>query len=267
MSMDQTLPVDAIWYRSERIDDRIWLITEPRVHPIFSANMHLVLGRDADLLIDSGMGVAPLRGFVDGLRPDPAKPLICLSSHTHVDHIGSVHEFDIRLVHPIEADDLENPAPYALRTDTISAAFRDLFAKAGYEPLWPVLINALPAPDYDVDSYTLRGAAPTGTVSHGDTIDLGDWQADIMHLPGHSEGQVGLFHHDTGTLFGADAIYDGPLIHEGAGTDIATYADTLRLISQLPVTVVHGGHDPAFGKARLDQIVAHYLALWQDRMP
>ena len=40
------LPTAADWYRAERLDDRITVITEPHVHPIYSANMHLVLGRD-----------------------------------------------------------------------------------------------------------------------------------------------------------------------------------------------------------------------------
>lgn len=254
--------IDTQWYRSERIDDRLWVITEPRVHPIFSANMHLVLGRDADLLIDSGMGVAPLRPFVDGLRPDAERPLICLSTHTHVDHIGAVHEFDTRLVHPIEAEDLAAPAPYSLRTEGISQAFRELFARAGYSALWPVLIDAVPYVGYDIDGYALRGAPATGLIGEGDVVDLGDWQAEVLHLPGHSPGQVGLFHHDSGTLFGADAIYDGPLIYDGPGMSIPDYATTLRRLRDLPVEVVHGGHDPRFGKARLDAIVADYLERW-----
>ncbi len=257
------LPVDPEWYRAEPLNKGLWLITEPRVHPIFSANMHLVLGRDADLLIDSGMGIAPLRPFVDALRPDLDKPLICLSTHTHVDHIGAVQEFDQRLVHPIEADELAAPGAYSLRSDTIPEPFRKLFAEAGYEPLWPLLIDALPSKDYDVDAYVLRGAPATGLVVDGDTVDLGDWQAEVLHLPGHSPGQVGLFDHDTGTLFGADAIYDGPLIYNGPGMSVEAYAATLRRLRDMAVTTVHGGHDPAFGKARLDKIVDHYLRLWE----
>lgn len=260
--MTKELPVVANWYQSERIDERLWLINEPRVHPIWSANMHLVLGRDSDLLIDSGMGVAPLRPFVDQLRADSDKPLICLSTHTHVDHIGAVHEFDHRLVHPIEADEMAQPPVYSLKTDTISDSFRALFRDAGYPTLWPLLIDAVPTADYDIDSYVLRGAQATGMVEDGDVVDLGDWQAEVLHLPGHSPGQVGLFHHDSGTLFGADAIYDGPLIYDGPGMSTRAYAQTLRRLRDLPTTIVHGGHDPRFGKTRLDEIVAHYLRLW-----
>ncbi|QJF51815.1 MBL fold metallo-hydrolase [Roseobacter ponti] len=257
-----TLPVDADWYRHEELDARTVLITEPRVHPIFSANMHLVLGRDKDLLIDSGMGVAPLKPFVDAQRPDPGKPLILLSTHTHVDHIGAAHEFATRLVHPLEAAEMEAPSEYSLRSDAIPDRFRALFEEAGYEALWPLLIDAVPHEGYDPDGWRLQGAVPTGTVEEGDVIDLGDWQAEVLHLPGHSPGQVGLFHHDSGTLFGADAIYDGPLIYDGPGMSIPDYAATLRRIAALPVIRVHGGHDPAFGKARLDEIVTEYLQRW-----
>lgn len=249
------------WYAYTQLDPRLWLVTEPHVHPIFSANIHLVLGRDVDLLIDSGMGIAPLRPVVDALRPDTDRPILCFCTHTHVDHIGAAHEFAHRLVHPIEADELANPTLYSLHADAIPKRITDMFETAGYPPLWPLLINAVPQADYDVDAYSLRGAPATQLANDGDTIDLGDWQAEVLHLPGHAPGQVGLFHHDSGTLFGADAIYDGPLIYEGPGTDVTDYAATLRRLRDLPVTVAHGGHDPQMGKARLDEIVEHYLRL------
>ena len=119
------------------------------------------------------MGVAPLGPFLKGLRPDPGKRLICLTTHTHVDHIGAVHEFDERLVHQIEAPRLASPAPYALRPNGVSEAFRDLFRTFGHEELWPLLINALPHADDDIDGYVLRGVPATGLINNGDVIDLG----------------------------------------------------------------------------------------------
>lgn len=258
-----TYPIASPWYGTLQIDARIWCLTEPHVHPIFSANIFLVLGSEADMVVDSGMGIAPLRPVVDALRPDPAKPLILFTTHCHVDHIGAAHEFDIRLVHPLEAEDLAQPAPYSLDTTGISDKFRTLFLDAGYPPLWPHLVDALPHAGYDPAAYTLKGAPATRTVEDGDTVDLGDWQAEVLHLPGHSPGQVGLWHGNSGTLFGADAIYDGPLIYDGPGMDVAAYAATLRRIRALPVQRVLGGHDPVFGQDRCHQIVDHYLTLWQ----
>jgi glyoxylase-like metal-dependent hydrolase (beta-lactamase superfamily II) len=128
--------------------------------------------------------------------------------------------------------------------------------------LWPYLINAIPHADYNVAGYEVKSAPATGTLEDGDMIDLGDWRAEVLHLPGHSPGQIGLWHAESGTLFGADAIYDGPLIYDGPGMSVSDYAASLKRIRDLPVKRVYGGHDPAFGRERLRKIVDHYLELW-----
>lgn len=259
-----TYPVASPWYGLTSLDDRTWCLTEPHVHPIFSANIFLVLGREADLLIDSGMGIAPLRPVVDGIRPDPMKPVILFTTHAHVDHIGAAHEFETRLAHPLEAEEMTDPSPYTLDSADIPERFRQLFLDAGYPPLWPMLIDAIPYEGYDPASYRLKGAVPTSLIGDGEFVDLGDWRAEVLHLPGHSSGQIGLWHAESGTLFGADAIYDGPLIYNGPGMSVPDYAESLRRIRDLPIKRVHGGHDPAFGPDRCDEIIGQYLDLWGE---
>jgi glyoxylase-like metal-dependent hydrolase (beta-lactamase superfamily II) len=255
-----SLPVADSWYRATRLDAATTLILEPHVHPLEQANMFLVEGRDRDLIIDSGMGVAPLRPFLDGLRGDPGKPLVHVATHTHIDHIGAVHEFDARLVHPAEAANMAEPAGIrSLRSADFGPPLIALFEKAGYPPLWPLLIDALPWAGYDPDSYRLRGAPATGLIDEGDTVDLGERRFVVLHLPGHSPGGVGLYEPESGVLFAGDAIYDGPLIYEGPGMDPAVYARTLRRLRDLAVTIVHGGHDPSFGPERLRAICDAYL--------
>ncbi len=81
-----------------------------------------------------------------------------------------------------------------------------------------------------------------------------------MHLPGHSPGSIGLWEEATGILFSGDAVYDGPLLDELGGSDIGAYIATMRRLRELPVVVVHGGHEPSFGRERLTQICDDYLA-------
>ncbi|MEJ0007003.1 MAG: MBL fold metallo-hydrolase [Steroidobacteraceae bacterium] len=90
----------------------------------------------------------------------------------------------------------------------------------------------------------MRPAAPaTRLVDEGDVIDLGDRVFEVLHLPGHSPGSIGLLESRTGTLFSGDAIYDGPLLDDIPGSDIAAYIRTMRRLLTLSVTVVlgHGG--------------------------
>lgn len=256
------LPIADPWYGIERLDERTFCLTEPHVHPIFSANIFLVLGRDADLVIDSGMGVAPLRPVIEGIRANSEKPLWLFTTHAHVDHIGGAHEFDVRFVHPLEAEELAAPPDYSLASDAIPERIVETFVRAGYAPLWPRLIDAVPCEGYDPDAYNIKPAPATKLLTGGDIVDLGDWSADVLHLPGHSPGQIGLWQQESGILFGADAIYDGPLLYDGPGMDVLDYADTLRKLRDLPIRLIYGGHDPAFGRIRFDEIVTTYLEAW-----
>ncbi len=94
-------------------------------------------------------------------------------------------------------------------------------------------------------------------------IDLGDRAFEVLHLPGHSRGSIGLWEPSTGTLFSGDAIYDGPLLDELPESNIVSYIRTMKRMRELPVSVVHAGHEPSFGRARLHELIDAYLD-WRD---
>jgi len=60
-------------------------------------------------------------------------------------------------------------------------------------------------------------------------------------------------------LFSGDAIYDGPLLDELADSNIVDYCATMQRLLELPVEVVHGGHDPSFDRRTLRRIATDYL--------
>lgn len=259
-----TLPVADTWFKATKLDSDTTLIIEPHIHVLEQANMFLVEGRDRDMILDTGMGVIPFKPYLDTLRQDPSKEIICISSHTHIDHIGAVHEFDIRLVHPAEADEMANPSGLtSLFRRDMPEALLQTFLEAGYPPIGETLIEALPYADYDPETYHLRGAQATGHLNHGDTVDLGNHRYEVLHLPGHSPGGIGLFERATGVLFAADAIYDGPLIYQGPGMSVTDYQATFELLKSLPIRTVHGGHDPSFDHTRMMEIIAEYEAIWR----
>lgn len=99
----------------------------------------------------------------------------------------------------------------------------------------------------------------TRLVDKGDVIDLGDIAFEVLHLRGPSPGSIGLWQPAIGTLFSGDATYDGPLLHQLPDADIPSYIDTMQRLRDLPVDVVHAGHDPSFGRERLRQLADGYL--------
>jgi glyoxylase-like metal-dependent hydrolase (beta-lactamase superfamily II) len=71
---------------------------------------------------------------------------------------------------------------------------------------------------------------------------------------------MGLWEAASGTLFSGDAVYDGPLLDELPGSDIPRYVETMKRLRELPVSVVHAGHEPSFGRERLRELADAYLS-------
>jgi len=258
------LPVAEEWFRARRVEPEgakpVWLLDEPHVHSVMRANCYLIPGREMDLVVDSGMGIAPFRPAVEALRADREKPLVHLCSHAQLDHVGGVHEFEAVWIHPAEAADLTADSPLAtLRRERLPESYLSLFREAGYPELDPLLIDALPEAGWDVDGFRYVGAAPTRLLEEGEAVDLGDRRFEVWHLPGHSAGGIGLWDEAEGMLVAGDAVYDGPLLLTGDAED---YGRTLRRLREVPARVVHAGHDPAFDGARLRAICEDYLRRW-----
>ncbi len=258
--MTPDLPTADAWYDRLFVEPGVTRLREPHVDVLIRANMWHVRGSERDLLIDGGMGIVALRPAFPDLFE--TRPVLAVASHTHVDHIGALHEFTDRAVHSIEADSLANPHPFSLIAEEIDPAVRAIFVAAGYPPLGEFLIEALPHQWYDVGGYRQYPAPATRLLADGDIVDLGDRAFEVLLLPGHSPGGIGLWEAASGTLFAGDVIYDGPLLYQGEGTDVGDYAASLRRLRGLPVRIVHAGHDDSFDGGRMQAIIDAYLARW-----
>jgi len=252
-----SLPIAERWFERSEIAPDLTLIWEPHVHPLLRCNIWRLKGRDADLLVDTGMGIVPLRQAAIDLFD---KTLLAVATHAHADHVGGLHEFDHRLVHGREACALaEGRDSYSLDLADFPAESQARLASVGYD-ISDGLLTAIPHPGYSPAAHALKGCEPTRVLAEGDVVDLGDRAFEVLHLPGHSPGSIGLWEAETGTLFSGDAIYDGPLLDEIPGADITAYRATMERLLRLPVQVVHGGHDGSFGAERLAEIARAYLA-------
>ena len=204
-------------------------------------NIWHVAGRDYDLVIDTGMGLDSLKQWILQYTTRPIKAIV---THSHFDHSGCLHEFDERLGHRAEAHILENP----LNEKTL---FSGAWTRIG-------IIDPLQHPDFSPESYHVQAAPLTGYLDEGDVVDLGDTTYQILHLPGHSPGSIGLYNLKNKTLFSGDALYDGELLDSLYHSDKSIYLQTLERIETLGANVFHGGHYPSFGSARMQQLIDSY---------
>jgi glyoxylase-like metal-dependent hydrolase (beta-lactamase superfamily II) len=241
------------WFEHETVDDGVVRITEPHVDPFLRANLYLVRGRDRDLLVDAGLGIASLR---EGLAELFERPVVAVATHRHFDHVGGLHEFEEVVVHRDDADAVATAEGFAsLRIEDYPPE-----ELSGYEPP-ESLLTAIPRADYDPGAYRVRPVAPTRVVDEGDEIDLGDRRLTVLHLPGHTPGELGLWEEETGTLFSGDCVYEsGVLLDELPESNVGDYVRSMRRLRDVPVRVVHGGHDDAFGRERLLELIDAYVA-------
>jgi glyoxylase-like metal-dependent hydrolase (beta-lactamase superfamily II) len=172
------------------------------------------------------------------------RPLVCVASHTHFDHIGCHHEFPDRAVHPAEAGILADPRAEWTLADRYAT---------------DAMFDRLPE-GWDAAAYRIPPAPAGRALDHGDVVDLGDRAFEVVHTPGHSPGGIGLFEHASGIFLAGDVIYDGPLIDDAYHSDRDAYLATMERLRALPVSVVHGGHYPSFGPTRFRQIIDEYCA-------
>lgn len=245
------------WFERNSLDDGVTLLWEPHVHPLLRCNIWHVRGGETDLLVDTGLGVASL---AEAARDLFDRPLTVVLTHCHMDHAGGAHEFGACCVHAAEAEALSNADNHlALNVPAYSEADLAWFRSVGYD-ISAGLLTAIPHAGFDLDNHRMQAAAASRILVEGDIVDTGSRAFEVLHLPGHSQGSIALLETATGVLFSGDAIYDGPLLDQIPGSDIPAYLRTMERLRDLPVSVVHAGHDPSFGRQRLIDIADAYLS-------
>lgn len=250
------LAVASPWFTRTRVDDVITLLIEPHVHALLQCNIWHLRGRSRDLLVDTGLGIASLMAAASDLF---GADLLAVATHSHTDHVGGLHEFAHRAIHAREADQIANiEGNLHLDVSQADEATLDLVASWGYD-IRGGLLTAVPHHGFVLDGPPRYPTLPTVVLNDGDEIELGDRVFEVLHVPGHSPGSIGLWDPVAQLLFSGDAVYDGPLLDEIEGADINAYVDTMLRLRRLPVETVHGGHGPSMDRHRFHEIIDGYL--------
>jgi glyoxylase-like metal-dependent hydrolase (beta-lactamase superfamily II) len=222
------------WFEHREIDEGIVLIREPYVDLFLQANLFLVRGRDRDLLVDSGLGLASLRTQLADLWE---RPVTVVATHRHFDHTGGLHEFDDIVVHRLDAEAVTN-AGVSRRCGSFTAR-RALRLRL---PRRCSQRSARASTSRPIGS----NRSPHCVVDEGDLIDLGDRQFEVPLLPGHTPASSGCGRRIP-ALFPATASTGGILLDELPSRTSGLRPGMERL-RDVPVRVVHGGHT-TFGRA------------------
>lgn len=249
--MTASVPTPSGWRRRSIVAPGVHRIEEPFVTPWFSANIFVVEGCDADLVIDTGTGMVPL---CPDLPLRPGKTVLGLATHIHCDHAGALHEFEHRLGPAREA------AMFAEMADEDTRAFRLR------EVVCPVLKD--PMPGWRAVDYRIPAASLTRELVEGDVIDIGKRVLRVLALPGHSPGSIGLLDEAQGILFAGDAIYRGKIVDDLPHSDRDAYRVTMKRLARMEtVALVCGGHSEVIQGAQMRKIARDWLVGQKSEFP
>lgn len=203
---------DDKWFEVYQIRPGVFALYEP--HQFEEVISYLIVGRERALLFDTGMGIASIRKVVSALT---SLPVIVLNSHTHPDHIGGNHEFEILAVD-------------TNFTRTNSAGSRDPEMKAWVKR--PNICGTLPS-GFNPDTYAIAPFRVNSFISDGETIDLGDRKLQILVTPGHTPDSLCLLDAANKLLFTGDTFYLGPIYLYSPETNLQSYQNSVMRLAKL----------------------------------
>lgn len=221
------------WFYTREIARDTWLIAEPG-----HVNSWLVAGAERAILVDTGLGIAPIRPVVERLTPVSVS---VVNTHHHFDHVGGNHEFDEIAIHPLGAPLLASPVPpevtqgYARYAAAVAAAYGDIEAvDRGLLHLSTEEARPRPLPSgFAPETWRIEPTTATSTLSEGDRIELGGRTLEVLHCPGHSEDGIALLDRAAGLLVAGDTISTGPIYAQFPESDLESLAGSVRRLASL----------------------------------
>ncbi|MDD7967529.1 MBL fold metallo-hydrolase [Actinomycetospora lemnae] len=240
------------WFRTRPVTRDVWLVAEPG-----HVNSWLVAGRDRAVLVDSGLGIAPVRPVVAALTE---RPVDVVHTHAHLDHVGGDAEFDRVAIHPAGVAELRAGADPAERRRYLAHARRLLAAAEAYRALDRDFFHLLsgdsdprPLPP-DVDTTWDPCPGPEPDLLHdGDVVDLGGRTLRVLHTPGHTPDSVCFLDEHAGLLFAGDTVNTGPIYAQAPESDLTAFAASTARLAELAddvhlVLMSHFGRGVAEGR-------------------
>ena len=183
--------------------------------------MDLIVGDHHALLFDTGYGFGDLRALVESITD---KPLYVVNSHGHVDHACGNAQFGGAWIHPLDMELCREHNGRDMRLAELETAEVPL--------------------DFDLQAYLELGAGELMPVGEGHIFDLGGMTLEVIHLPGHTAGSIGLWCPEKRLLYVGDAMNCFVWLFLPEAQPLSTYVESLQKAARLPFTQMIQSHEP-----------------------
>ncbi|MBX6322208.1 MAG: MBL fold metallo-hydrolase [Rhodospirillaceae bacterium] len=238
------------------------------------SGVYLIRGHGENLLIDSGNWTLP--EFANGMGDFLVKLLdreknalkYIFITHFHYDHVGNADMLKKRygakvVCHPLDRPIIEDPlivtrpenvARFGLSPEQL---VEDFNLKKG-ESLGlsdPAIIRKYWYFPVEVDL----------EVNDGDVLEVGGLRLEVVHLPGHAPGHVGIWNPASRTLYSGDLLhYPTPLGPHPIGDAKAHWRSIQRCLDLKPTLLLEGHGLSSYSEASSRRRLLHMQAQQRD---
>lgn len=209
------------WFEVEQLAEDTYALSEYKHWE--ETHCYLLCGRKRAVLIDTGLGIAPIEPIAAALTE---LPIEVLTTHVHWDHIGGHADFARTAVFPSEAAWLAGAFPLPL-----AAVKKQLTQQPCDFP-----------PEFVLEDFSLRPVTSARLLRDGEMIDLSGRTLEVVHTPGHSPGHCCFYEAARGALYAGDLLYQGCLDAFYPTTDPVLFKQSVDRVSQLAITQIWPGH-------------------------
>ncbi len=196
--------------------------------------MSLVIGKEKALLFDCGYGSGDLKKQVEELTDLPYELVL---SHFHPDHSFGAWQF-----------------PYAWIHEKDLRLCQDNYQPEELGKAWesePRLQNAV-----SCGEYLGHKCCPLKPMRGGKVFDLGEITAEIVEMPGHTPGSVGLLLREKRVCLFGDAANPTVYLFFDYSSPLKDYISMLERTKLLPFDSFLISHrETVFPKAKLDDFI------------
>lgn len=210
----KSIEADSVYHLSE---------VRPNVYRIENIGVHmdLLVGEHHALLFDTGYGFDDLHGLV---RRITDLPLYVVNSHGHVDHAAGNWQFDEVFIHPADV--------------TVCIEHN------GRQMRMAELDTAVLPEGFDLEDYLSHDCGNLRPVTEGDVFELGGITLEVVELPGHTAGSIGLYYQEERILYVGDAVNCFLWLFLPEATKLPVYRNTLYKVRALPFEKMIQSHEP-----------------------
>ncbi len=212
-------------YKIRKLMDGVYGITSSGVA------CFLIIGKEQACVVDTAYGFADLKAYI---REFTDLPLIVFNTHGHIDHTGGnfyfnapvyIHEKDTALY-----KQHNEPSFHRYMENRLKVLDRIIF--------WRTLVPKHP-------EETDPGRAHFSNwkfVKEGDVFDLGGLSAEIIEIPGHTQGSIAVYFKEKKLVITSDGANSATWLYLPESTDIAAYAASLHKLEGYDFDTILTGH-------------------------